>query len=126
MATIWRFEKKFVESCSLVLDETLKLLACDLPQSLFLVGIHTKTNAVTIIPDNAVVADYELADVLVDSISESYAPTQTTIPYRPQNGIRCSRSTNGRVARVGVRYATRWRVCCLIQTTNPPCRRAAR
>ena len=74
MATIWRFEKKFVESCSLVLDETLKLLACDLPHSLFLVGIHTKTNAVTIIPDNAVVADYELADVLVDSISESYAP----------------------------------------------------
>ena len=89
MATIWRFEKKFVESCSLVLDETLKLLACDLPHSLFLVGIHTKTNAVTIIPDNAVVADYELADVLVDSISENYAPypDDDTLPAAEWNPL---------------------------------------
>jgi hypothetical protein len=44
MATIWRFEQKFVESCSTILDEALRLLACDLPHSLFLVGVHTQTN----------------------------------------------------------------------------------
>ena len=54
MATIWRFEEKFVKSCKMVLDEVLKLLNCDLSHSLFLVGVHGKTNMVTVIPDNSV------------------------------------------------------------------------
>lgn len=81
MATIWRFEKKVVESCSAVLDETLKLLPCDLPHSLFLVGIHAQTNALTIIPDDALVLDRALQEEL-DPISESFAryPDDDTLP----------------------------------------------
>jgi hypothetical protein len=71
MTTIWRFQEKFVQSCSAVLDETLKLLDCDLPHSLFLVGIHAQTNAVTVIPENSAVAAYELEEQL-DPPSKSY------------------------------------------------------
>ncbi len=71
MATIWRFEEKFVQSCSAVLDETLKLLHCDLEHNLFLVGIHVQTNEVTVIPDNSMVAAYKLEEQL-DPTSERY------------------------------------------------------
>ncbi len=81
MATIWRFEEKFVQSCSAVLDETLKLLDCDLPHSLFLVGIQAQTNAVTIIPDNSAVTAYKLEERL-DSVCKSYVsyPDDDTLP----------------------------------------------
>jgi hypothetical protein len=73
MATIWRFERKFVESCSAALDGALNILACDLPHSLFLVGVRIQTNEVTIIPENALVSANDLEEKL-DPISEGYVP----------------------------------------------------
>lgn len=73
MTTIWRFEKRFRDACSGVLDETIKLLGCELPHQVFLIGVHTQTNDVTIIPDDSVVTAYQLAEEL-HPISESYVP----------------------------------------------------
>ena len=67
------FEKEFVEVCRSTLDETLKLLSCDLPHSIFLVGIDVRANTVTVLPNDALIAEDQLEEV-IDFPRDVYAP----------------------------------------------------
>jgi hypothetical protein len=73
MTRIWRFQDKFVEECSTVLNQTLALLGCDIPHRVFLIGVQTQTNAVTVVPNNALVADSKLEEAL-EPIAEAFVP----------------------------------------------------